>query len=210
MMQHKPVGALMLVGISLVTLCGCPAPSPTPNGETLPEANNRINIGENNWIVEPASVDARAGAGALESFEIVNDTGEEIVPDLELSKSLFRVTSNSCLNGIKPGQSCVVRGEWLSSRANAPTLDVAVAKPGSAAAPKKRISVPLEAAAGSASPTARTVAPTPAPTPTGTSSPTTTSATATSTATGSATATATPTTSPTKAAAPAATGLSQR
>jgi hypothetical protein len=209
-MRHKPVNALMLIGISLLTLCGCLGPSPTPNGETPPEANNRINIGENNWIVEPASVDARAGAGALESFEIVNDTGEDIVPDLELSKSLFRVTFDSCRAGIKPGQSCVVRGEWLSSRANAPTLGVAVAKPGDTAGPKKRISVPLEAVAGSATPTARTVAPTPAPPTSGTSSPTTTSATATSTATGSATATSKPTPSPTKAAAPTATGLSQR
>lgn len=208
-MQQKRVGVLGLISISLVALCGCPGPSSTSTDEnTLEAVNNRIKIGENTWTVEPAAVDARAGVGALESFEIVNDTGEEIVPDLELSKSLFRRTFDSCLAGIKPGQACVVRGEWLSSRSNAPTLDVAVAKQSDSAAPKKRITLPLEAVAGSATPTARTVAPTPVPTTSGTSSPTTTSATATSTATGSTT--PAPTTSPTKAAAPAVTGLPRR
>lgn len=206
-MQHKRVGALGVICISLVTLCGCPGPSSSSTDENTPEAvNNRIKIGENTWTVEPAAADARAGAGALESFEIVNDTGEEIVPDLELSKSLFRQISNSCLAGIKPGQTCIVRGEWLSSRSNAPTLDVAVAKQSDTAAPKKRITVPIEAVAGSATPTAKTVTPTPVPTTSGTSSPTT----ATSTTTTSTTPTSTATTSPTKTSAPTASGLSRR
>ena len=151
--------------------CACGGLQPNGGGGTgEPVAVSNRNIGENNWIVEPDLGRAVAGVGAVETFEIVNVTSEDILPDVGLSKELFNVIFNSCLEGLKPGRTCVVRGEWLAEGAKDAMLDVAVTKQGKPSDTKKRISVPLQAPSGSDATTKRTVAPTPAPTARATSS----------------------------------------
>ncbi|MEV7572172.1 hypothetical protein AB0P28_03630 [Pseudarthrobacter sp. NPDC089323] len=188
-MRHGAIRGLAGAAMAVLCACGGPSENGVPNGGSSAVAvTNRVNIGENQWIVEPGAGRANAGVGAVESFEIVNDTGEEIVPDVGLNRELFNITSNSCLQGVKPGQKCIVRGEWLAAGARAATLNVAVSNPSDTGASTKRITVPLEPATSTAAPAKRTVAPTPGPTATAT-----TTSTATSTATGSATPTGTST-----------------
>ena len=184
-MRHGAIRGLAGAAMAVLCACGGPSENGSPNGGSSAVAvTNRVNIGENQWIVEPDAGRAGAGVGAVESFEIVNDTGGEIVPDVGLNKTLFRIIEDTCMAGVKPGQKCIVRGEWLAAGAKAATLNVAVSKPGDTGASTKRITVPLEPATSTAAPAKRTVAPTPGPTAT---------ATTTSTATGSATSTGTST-----------------
>lgn len=181
--------AAALSCIALASLCACGGPPtngvPSPNGDTESESSpvsvtHRVRLGGENWLIEPGAGSAIVEAGAIESFEIVNETNEDLVPDLGLSGNMsFREIVNTCPEGVKPGRICIVRIEWLFGGARDANLDVAVTNKSAPNKPTKKISVPLEAASSSDAPMKTTVAPTPVSTSTASTSPSTTSTTGT-------------------------------
>lgn len=214
MKLHSKAAALSC--IALASLCACGGPptngEPSLNGgtESTPvSVTHRVRIGGDDWLIEPGAGSPIVRAGTIESFEIVNDTSEDLVPDVGLGgNTTFRIIVNTCPEGVKPGRTCIVRGEWLAGGPRDVTLDVAVTNKSAPSKPTKKISVPLEAASGSATPTKKTVAPTPVSTATTSTSPSATSTTGTPTPTPSTTTsvtsppptTAAPTASATKSA----------
>ncbi|MHC6594272.1 hypothetical protein [Arthrobacter sp. C152] len=173
-----------LLGLALLSSC-----AGTPGGtggsartkDAEPVVENRVRIGEENWIVQPGQAGPLAEAGTVESIEITNGTDSEVtVPDAGLNNTAFRVIFNGCTGILKPGETCVVRGEWATTKVRDATLEVSVAAPDATKSSAKRgISVPLGMAAGVAP--AATLPPTtrstteppssrpPSPTPSGTS-----------------------------------------
>jgi hypothetical protein len=188
-MMRETTAKWMAGLMCVIALGGCAAApeEEQENGAEPVSVENRVKVGEDNWVVEYGSGSRIAEAGTIESFEVVNNTTEEIkVPDAGLDNSAFIIIVNDCVNRIlKPGQSCILRGEWATKNAREATLNVAVSKPDEEEAVKERISVPLEASASEVAPTARTVSPTPAPTFTPSPTPSGTSTTMTPTPTGS-------------------------
>ncbi len=163
-----PITAVFAVGACTGT---SPQPGSTPGGDgSLVAVDNRVRVGENSWIVEPGKADEIVTVGAIESFEVVNDSGSDIsVPDVGLNKSTFRIVTNTCSGVLKPGQSCVVKGEWLADGPRDATLDVAVTKLNEPDPATKRISVGLGQSLGAGTPPKKTFSPTPSPTPTASS-----------------------------------------
>lgn len=175
-----------LLGLGVLSSCtGTPGGTGSARtGDTQPVVENRVRIGEENWIVQPGQAGPLAEAGTVESIEITNGTDADVtVPDAGINNTAFRVIFNGCTGILKPGEACVVRGEWTATRVREANLEVSVAAPGAAtASPKKGISIPLGMAAGMAPeatlpPTTRSTAePSPStsttpppPTPSGTS-----------------------------------------
>jgi len=219
-------GCLMI----LATLCACSEDSQLGGGNsgaTVPAAvDNRVKVGDNTWIFEPGNDAGIVRLGALESFEIVNDTDADILPEVELNEKFFRVISDGCNVTLKSGQACVIRGEWVEGGPRRATLDVAVTKQNVPGAAKEKISVPLQSITTTDAPTGKEVSPTPVPTSpspspsetsttgtptpsetsaTGTPTPSETSTTGTPTPSSSATGTSTGSTSPSPAPSPSAT-----
>lgn len=196
----------MLTAILPIALGAC-AGNPPSGGNGVSSAApvsvvNRVKIGDENWLFLPGGDGSSVEAGTIESFEVVNDTGSDIVPDVGLNKTAFKIEINGCRTILKPGQTCTVRGEWLAEGARQTTLDVAVTKQNVPNATTKRISVPL-AASSSADAPVQAISPTPVTISTGTPSPPETSTTATSTP--STSMTDTPTSSGTPGQTPSAT-----
>ena len=197
-MQRKIIALGTSCLIAVAALSACVAEQPT-NGETSEPAavDNRVKVGGNNWIYEPGANAEVVRVGAVESFEIVNETDEDISPEVGFGNVLFRQISNGCTNIVlKPGQSCRVLGEWVQGGVRKATLDVAVTKQSTPGATKEKISIPLEATSRSEVPTGKTVSPTPAST-TASPSPSETSTTGTPTPSTSTSGTSTPSSSPT-------------
>lgn len=219
-------GCLMI----LATLCACSGDSPPVGGNGGPTApvavDSRVKVGDNTWIFEPGNDAGIVRLGALESFEIVNDTDADILPEVELNEKFFRVISDGCNVPLKSGQACVIRGEWVEGGPRRATLDVAVTKQDVPGAAKEMISVPLQSITTEDAPTGKEISPTPvpaSPSPSPTETPTTgsptpsetsttvtptpseTSATGTPTPSSSATGTSTSSTSPGLEPSPSAT-----
>ncbi|MGM9473324.1 hypothetical protein ACS5PJ_15150 [Pseudarthrobacter sp. YS3] len=172
-----------------IILAGCTTPS-KENGSEPVAVENRVKVGETNWVVEYGNGRDVADSGTIESFEIVNNTDADIrVPDAGLNNTAFRIILNNCANVIlKPGRSCILRGEWGTGNTREATLNVAVSKQNGENAATESISVPLGAAEGShAPPTSKTVSPTPSPSSTTSPSPSGTATTGTPTPTPSTT-----------------------
>lgn len=147
-----------LVGLGVLSSC-----TGTPGGaggtgsartrDSQPVVENRVRIGEENWIVQPGQAGPLAEAGTVESIEVTNGTDSEVtVPDAGINNTAFRVIFNGCTGILKPGESCLVRGEWTATQVREAKLEVSVAAPDAAAksSPTKGISVPLGMAAGAA------------------------------------------------------------
>lgn len=211
------MGASCLITLAVLSACSGESPTDGGSGGTSdPVAvDNRVKVGGNNWIYEPGDSAPVVRVGAVESFEVVNETDEDISPEVGFGNVLFREIHNGCANTVlKPGQSCIVRGEWVEGGARKATVDVTVTKQNAPGAAKEKISVPLEARSGVDAPTAKAVIPTPVPTSaspspsetstTGTPTPST-STSGTPTPTNSTTGTPTSTTSPGPAPAPSTT-----
>ncbi|MBX7444946.1 MULTISPECIES: hypothetical protein [unclassified Arthrobacter] len=175
-----------LLGLGVLSSCtGTPGGTGSAKtGDTQPVVENRVRIGEENWIVQPGQAGALAEAGTVESIEITNGTDADVtVPDAGINNTAFRVIFNGCTGILKPGEACIVRGEWTATKVREANLEVSVAAPGAAtASPKKGISVPLGMAAGvapeatlppttrsTAEPSPSTSTTPPPPTPSGTS-----------------------------------------
>ena len=175
-----------LLGLGVLSSCtGTPGGTGSARtGDTQPVVENRVRIGEENWIVQPGQAGPLAEAGTVESIEITNGTDADVtVPDAGINNTAFRVIFNGCTGILKPGEACVVRGEWTATKVREANLEVSVAAPGAAtASPKKGISVPLGMAAGvapeatlppttrsTAEPSPSTSTTPPPPTPSGTS-----------------------------------------
>lgn len=192
-------GCLMI----LATVNACSGESPTDGGSggaREPVAvDNRVRIGDNTWTFEPGNDSEIVRVGAVESFEIVNDTDADILPEVELNKEFFRVTFDGCRTALKSGQTCVIRGQWVAGGPRKATLDVAVTKQNVPGAAKEKISVPLEPITSTDAPTGKEISPTPAPT-SPSPSPSETSTTATPTPSTSTPGTSTPSSSPTDTA----------
>jgi hypothetical protein len=193
-MRILGAGCLMI----LATLTACSGESPTDGGSagaTDPVAvDNRVRVGDNSWIFEPGNDAEIVRVGAVESFEVVNDTDADILPEVELNKEFFRVTFDGCRTTLKSGQACEIRGQWVQGGPRKATLDVAVTKQNVPGAAKEKISVPLETITTTDAPTGKEISPTPAPT-SPSPSPSETSTTATPTPTTSTSGTSTPETS---------------
>lgn len=218
-MQRKVISIGISCLVAIAALCACGGESPTDSGSlgnAEPVAvDNRVKIGGNNWIFEPGESEEIVKVGAIESFEVVNETDEDIAPEVGFGNVLFREIHNGCSNIVlKPGESCVVRGEWVRGGARKTTLDVAVTRQNVPNAAKEGISVPLGASSASDVPAGRTISPTPASTSTASPSPSETSTTATPTPTPSSSTTGTQTPSssptPTPTATPTLGGSSRR
>jgi hypothetical protein len=153
---------------TVASLCACGQASPMGGdgvGTAAPVAvDNRVKVGDNIWIFEPGNGEEIVRAGAIESFEVVNDTEDDILPVVELNKALFKKTFDGCGTPIKRGQSCLVRGEWLEGGARKATLEVTVTKQNAPGAAKESISVPLEASSTTGTPAGKSISPTPAST----------------------------------------------
>lgn len=147
-----------LVGLGVLSSC-----TGTPGGaggtgsartrDSQPVVENRVRIGEENWIVQPGQAGPLAEAGSVESIEVTNGTDSEVtVPDAGINNTAFRVIFNGCTGILKPGETCLVRGEWTATKVREARLEVSVAAPDAAAksSPTKGISVPLGMAAGAA------------------------------------------------------------
>ena len=147
-----------LVGLGVLSSC-----TGTPGGaggtgsartrDSQPVVENRVRIGEENWIVQPGQAGPLAEAGSVESIEVTNGTDSEVtVPDAGINNTAFRVIFNGCTGILKPGETCLVRGEWTATKVREAKLEVSVAAPDAAAksSPTKGISVPLGMAAGAA------------------------------------------------------------
>jgi hypothetical protein len=189
-------GCLMIMG----TLTACSGESPTGGGSggaTEPVAvDNRVRVGDNSWIFEPGNDAEIVRVGAVESFEIVNDTAADILPEVELNKEFFRITFDGCTTALKSGQACVIRGQWVEGGPRKATLDVAVTKQNVPGAAKEKISVPLEAITSTDAPTGKEISPTPVPA-SPSPSPSETSTMGTPTPSTSTSGTSTPSSSPT-------------
>lgn len=173
---------MILIGAGCLTtfaaLCACSGEPPGGGGGGTGDpvaVDNRVKVGGSNWIYEPGDTAPVAKVGAVESFEVVNETDEEISPEVGFGNVLFREIHNGCSNVVlKPGQSCIVQGEWVQGGARKATVDVTVTKQNETGATKEKVSIPLGADSRVDAPTAKTISPTPAstsasPTPTGTS-----------------------------------------
>lgn len=156
-MGYSAIGKCIACLLGLGVLAACTG---TPGGtegsartkDSQPVVENRVRIGEENWIVQPGQAGPLAEAGTVESIEITNGTDSEVtVPDAGLNNTAFRVIFNGCTGILEPGETCVVRGEWTATRVREANLEVSVAAPDPArASPTKGISVPLGMAAGAA------------------------------------------------------------
>ncbi|TQJ38036.1 hypothetical protein FBY33_0021 [Arthrobacter sp. SLBN-112] len=156
-----------LLGLGVLSSC-----TGTPGGtesartkDSQPVVENRVRIGEENWIVQPGQTGPLAEAGTVESIEITNGTDSDVtVPDAGINNTAFLVIFNGCTGILKPGETCLVRGEWTTTKVRQANLEVSVAAPNAEkASPKKGISVPLGMAAGVAPD--KTLAPTTSSTP---------------------------------------------
>lgn len=204
-MQQKKIfmGASCLITLALLCACDGEVPNGGGGGTGDPVAvDNRVKVGGNNWIYEPGDSDPIVKVGAVESFEVVNETGEDISPEVGFGNVLFREIHNGCANIVlKPGQSCKFRGEWVQGGLRKATLDVTVTKQNVPGATKEKISIPLEASSSVDAPAAKTISPTPAST-SASPSPSGTSTTATPTPSSPTTGTSTPSSSPTGSTSP--------
>lgn len=156
--------AALFLCIVIVGACA-PEPEVEATGTDGPEGVvNRVKIGESSWVVDFDDGGPVAEAGAVESIEISNDSSQDIVPDVGLSGNVsFILISDECLEVLKPGESCIVRGQWVEeSVRQASVVVTASTQDGDAEPVTRSISVPLEANADS--PSDKTVPPSPSTT----------------------------------------------
>ncbi|MGX5714838.1 hypothetical protein [Arthrobacter sp. MAHUQ-56] len=187
-MRYPAIGKCIACLLGLGVLSSCTG---TPGGtggagtkDSQPVVENRVRIGEENWIVQAGQTGPLAEAGTVESIEVTNGTGSDVtVPDAGINNTAFRVIFNGCTGILKPGETCIVRGEWTATKVREANLEVSVAAPDAAKArPTKGISVPLGMAAGvapeatlppttssTAEPSSSVSTSPPAPTPSGSS-----------------------------------------
>lgn len=158
-MGYPAIGKCIACLLGLGVLSSCTG---TPGGtggtgsarteDTQPVVENRVRIGEENWIVQTGQTGPLAEAGTVESIEVTNGTDSDVtVPDAGINNTAFLVISNGCTGILKPAEACVVRGKWTATRVREANLEVSVASPDAAKeAPKKGISVPLGMVASAA------------------------------------------------------------
>ena len=138
-----------LLGVGALSSCTGPAGGGgSSRTDSQPVVENRVRIGGDNWIVQPAQTGPIAEAGTVETIEVTNGTDSDLsVPDAGINNAAFRLIFNGCTGVLKPGETCQVRGEWTATKAREANLEVSVSEPGAAAgAVRKGISVPLKAA----------------------------------------------------------------
>ncbi|CCQ45067.1 putative lipoprotein [Pseudarthrobacter siccitolerans] len=144
--------ALVLAAGILPACTGPGGAGDTRTEDSQPVVENRVRIGEDNWVVQAAHTSPIAEAGTMESIEITNGTDSDVsVPDAGINNVAFRVIFNGCTGILKPGEKCLVRGEWTATKVREANLEVSVAEPDAKeGSVRKGISVPLTAAAGAA------------------------------------------------------------
>lgn len=152
--------AACILMITAANACSDPsAPPESPrieDGQAVVE--NRVRIGENNWIVEFGDGSAIAEAGSVESIEIVNETDVDHNVEGAGINNVSFITVVECTGLLKAGESCTVRGQYRSQTVREANLEVAVSKQNGQEGPiTERISVPLEA---SSTPSNKTFSPT--------------------------------------------------
>ena len=145
-------GAFLLAAGVLPSCTGPGGAGDTKTEDPQPVVENRVRIGEDNWVVQAAHTSPIAEAGTVESIEITNGTASDVsVPDAGINNVAFRVIFNGCTGILKPGEKCLVRGEWTATKEREANLEVSVAEPDAKeGSVRKGISVPLTAAAGAA------------------------------------------------------------